>query len=169
VIAAAASGLSGCWFGAPRTTYHVDAPYNFLADAASRGIIPVMVVGEPYPGRRDQVEAALVTAFDRNFKSLNNPFRAMPPTAGPGTKIVVIFNAVGTPAARKVCEDPTQIATEPAKGRTSVAAVYCGDGPYSEYWLSFPTPQSPEDPKFPDMMNRLAYFTVPREANPERG
>ena len=169
LIAAAASGLSGCWFGAPKTTYHVDDPYNFLTAAAMHGIVPVMVVGEPYPDKRDQVEAAVVAAFARNFTTLGTPFRAAPPTPGAGIKVVVIFNAVGTPPARKVCEDPTQVATEAAKARTSAAAVFCGDGPYSEYWLSFPAPQSPEDPKFTDMMNRLAYFAIPREPNPERG
>lgn len=166
---AVTSALAGCVIGAPRTTYHVDHPFQFLAYAASKGIVPVMVVGEPYPGRRELVENVVVQAFSRTFPSFGDVFRAMEPTAGEGTKIVVVFNAPRVPLARVVCADPTRIQTrESGQSRIWVAAIYCGDGPYSEYSMSFPTPQSPEDPKFAEMMGQLAYFTIPREPDPDR-
>jgi hypothetical protein len=164
---AALAGLTGCVIGG-RTIYHVDNPFQFLAHAASQGVIPVMVVGQPYPDRQAQVSAATVEAFERNFRSLGSPFRAAEPEAGTSTKIVVLFNVGDSPLARDICADPTRIVAGPRASRTSVRALYCGDGPYSEYSMSFPTPQSPEDPKFGEMMNKLAYFTVPREPNPER-
>lgn len=167
-LLAITSALAGCVIGAPRTTYHVDDPFSFLAHAASQGVIPVMVVGEPYPGRRDKVEDVVVQAFTRTFASLGHPFRATPPRAGEGTKIVVVFNAARPPLARTVCADPTQFGAGAAQSRTWAAAIYCGDGPYSEYSMSFPTPQSPEDPKFAEMMGQLAYYAIPRERNPDR-
>jgi hypothetical protein len=168
ITGAITGALAGCVIGAPRTTYYVDEPFSFLAYAAAHGIVPIMVVGEPYPGRRAQVEDAVVQAFTRTFASLGTPFRAMAPTAGEGTKIVVVFNAARAPLARHVCADPSQIQTGGPQSRTWTAAVYCGDGPYSEYSMSFPAPQSPEDPKFAEMMAQLAYYTIPRERNPDR-
>lgn len=52
--------------------------------------------------------------------------------------------------------------------RTSVRALYCGDGPYSEYTMSFFAPTSPEEPKFAELMDQLALYLVPRERNPEQ-
>jgi hypothetical protein len=92
----------------------------------------------------------------------------MPPAPGEGTKIVVIFNAGRTPLARTVCADPTRIETGGPQDRLQAAAIYCGDGPYSEYSMSFPTPQSPEDPKFAELMEELAYNAIPRERDPAR-
>jgi hypothetical protein len=127
-----------------------------------------MVVGDPYPGRRPQVERAVLTALDHNFRSLGNPFRAVPPAPGEGTKVVVVFNGGDAMILHGVCNDPTRIGSAPAGPRLTARAVYCGVGPYSEYWMSFPAPGSPDDPQFHDHMARLIYFAVPREMAPSR-
>jgi hypothetical protein len=164
---AAPLAVAGCVMGAPSTRYYVDDPYQFFSYAASRGVIPVIAVGEPYGGRRAEVESAIVGALDRNFPSLGNPFRAAPPTPGEGTKVVVVFNA--SPTSHAVCSDPTRYAGPAATGPTTTAyAVYCGVGPYSDYWLTFPTPASPADPQFHAHMRRLTYFAIPREQDPSR-
>lgn len=165
---AAALALAGCVTGSPMTHYHVDDPYVFFSYAASRGVIPIMVVGEPYPDRRAQVETAVLAALDRNFRSLGNPFRAVPPAASEGTKVVVVFNGSDATILPGACSDPRAAGGGPAGPRLSARAVYCGVGPYSEYWISFPTPGSPEDPQFRDNMSRLVYFAIPREAEPSR-
>lgn len=173
VCAAAVAGLggllAGCVIGG-RTIYHVDDPFQFLAHAARQGTISIMVVGEPYPNKGDQVAAAIASAFDHTFASLGNPFR--PAEAGPAnvSKIVVLFNTAHNISAQTVCADPSKIAAaKPGSGlRTSVRALYCGDGPYSEYTMSFFAPSSPEDEKFAALMRDLALNTVPRERNPDR-
>jgi hypothetical protein len=158
--------VGGCVIGGS-TIYHVDDPFQFLAHAASHGGIAIMVVGDPYPNRQDQVGAAIAAAFDRTFASLGNPFRVAEPSADPVSKIVVLFNA-SNELARTVCADPTKIVTGPTGARMTVRAYYCGDGPYSEYSMSFFPPQSPEDEKFAEFIRQLARFTVPREINPDR-
>lgn len=163
---AAVLTVAGCVTGAPSTQYHVVNPYVFFSHAASRGVIPVMAVGDPYPGRRAQVEAAIVAALDRNFRSFGNPFRAVPPAPGEGTKVVVVFNA--TPLAQGVCGDPSRNGGAPAGATTTAFAVYCGVGPYSEYWMSFPTPPSPDDPQFRAHMLQLTHYAIPREEDPAR-
>lgn len=169
-LAAILGGLGafagGCVIGGS-TIYHVDDPFQFLAHAARHGGIAIMVVGDPYPNRREQVGAAIAAAFDRTFASLGNPFRVAEPSADPVSKIVVLFNA-SNELARTVCADPTGIVTGPTGTRMSVRAYYCGDGPYSEYSMSFFPPTSPEDEKFAELMRQLAYNTVPRERNPDR-
>jgi hypothetical protein len=161
--------MGGCVIGG-QTIYHVDNPFQFLAHAASQGTIAVMVVGDPYPNKGDQVASVIAAAFDRTFASLGNPFRVMP--AGPEkvSKIVVLFNTRHNISAHTVCDDPSEIASgTPGMGmRTSVRAIYCGDGPYSEYWMSFFAPSSPEDEKFAQLMRELALYTVPRERNPSQ-
>lgn len=159
--------MAGCVIGG-RTIYHVDNPFSFLAQAAGQGTVAVMVVGDPYPNRRDQVGGVIADAFDLTFKSLGNPFRVAEPAPGPISKIVVLFNASNATSAQTICNDPAKIATGTSGLRTAVRALYCGDGPYSEYSMSFLTPQSPEDPKFADLMRQLADLTVPREPNPDR-
>lgn len=158
--------VGGCVIGGS-TIYHVDDPFQFFAHAASHGGIAIMVVGDPYPNRKDQVGAAIAAAFDRTFASLGNPFRVAEPSADPVSKIVVLFNA-SRELARTVCADPTKIVTGATGARMSVRAYYCGDGPYSEYSMSFFPPASPEDEKFAELMRQLARFTVPREINPDR-
>jgi len=169
-LAAVAGGIGtligGCVLGGS-TIYHVDDPFQFLAHAASHGGIAIMVVGDPYPNRKDQVGAAIAAAFDRTFASLGNPFRVAEQSADPVSKIVVLFNA-SNELAGVVCADPTKIVTGATGTRMSVRAYYCGDGPYSEYSMSFFPPQSPEDETFADLMRQLARFTVPREINPDR-
>jgi hypothetical protein len=170
VFAAIAAGLTGSMAGCViggSTIYHVDEPFQFLAHAAAHGGIAIMIVGDPYPNRREQVGAALTAAFDRTFASLGNPFRVAEPSADPVSKIVVLFNA-SNELARTVCADPTKIVTGATGTRMSVRAYYCGDGPYSEYSMSFFPPQSPDDEKFAELMRQLARFTVPREINPDR-
>jgi hypothetical protein len=158
--------LGGCVIGGS-TIYHVDDPFQFLAHAAGHGGIAIMVVGDPYPNRRDQVGSVIAEAFDRTFASLGNPFRVAEPSADPVSKIVVLFNAKNE-LARTVCADPTKIVTGSTGTRMSVRAYYCGDGPYSEYSMSFFPPSSSEDEKFAELMRQLAYNTVPREINPDR-
>jgi hypothetical protein len=167
VLAIVVGALTGCVIGG-RTIYYVDDPFQFLAHAAKQGVIPIMIVGDPYPSRGQFVAAALLDAFDRNFKTLGNPFRWVEPDASASSKIVVMFDVATSVRPQTICADPTQLVAGPTKARMSVRALYCGDGPYSEYSMSFPTPQSPEDPKFAEMMNQLAFFTVPRELNPDR-
>jgi hypothetical protein len=158
--------MGGCVIGG-NIIYHVDDPFQFFAHAASHGGIAIMVVGDPYPNRGAQVGAALAAAFDRTFASLNNPFRVAEPSADPVSKVVVLFNA-SNELARNVCADPTKIATAPTGARMKVRALYCGDGPYSEYSMSFFPPSSPEDEKFSELMRQLAYNAVPRERDPAR-
>jgi hypothetical protein len=168
-MAALSAAAAGCVIGG-RTIYHVDNPFQFLAHAASQGTIAVMVVGEPYPNKRDQVGAVIAAAFDRTFASLNNPFRVMAPAGANLSKIVVLFDTANNISAQTVCADPSKIASaKPGTGlRTSVRALYCGDGPYSEYTMSFFAPNSPEDEKFASAMRDLALNTIPRERNPDR-
>jgi hypothetical protein len=158
--------VGGCVIGGS-TIYHVDDPFQFLAHAAGHGGIAIMIVGDPYPNRKDQVGAALAAAFDRTFASLGNPFRVAEPSADPVSKIVVLFNA-SNELARNICADPTKMVGGPTGTRMSVRAVYCGDGPYSEYSMSFFPPSSPEEEKFFELMRQLARFTIPREINPDR-
>ena len=165
---AAALALAGCVTGGPMTHYHVSEPYVFFSYAASRGAIPVMVVGDPYPGRRPQVESVVADALDRNFRFLGNPFRTVPPAPGEGTKVVVIFNGPDSTIVAGACDDPTRMGSGPSGPRTTARALYCGVGPYSEYWMSFPTPASPEDPAFREHMASLIYFGIPREPEPSK-
>jgi hypothetical protein len=171
LLAAVAAGLtgmlSGCVIGG-RTIYYVDDPFLFLAHAAAHGGLAIMVVGDPYPERRDQVNGAVLAAFDRTFASLDHAFRIAEQSADPVSKIVVLFNATNAVSAQTVCADPGKIAFGSAGVRTSVRALYCGDGPYSEYTMSFFILGSPEDETFADMMRQLALNTVPRERNPEQ-
>ena len=163
-----ALGVAGCVTAAPHTTYHVDDPYQFLAYAASRGSVPVMVVGDPYPGRRAEVEQAAVTAFQNNFPSFGKAFQTAAPAAGEGTKVVLVF-ASRPPFAPTACADPTRSAAAGAPGAgMMVSAVYCGVGPYSDYWMSFPAPASPDSPDFRQKLAQLAHHAVPRDINPDR-
>jgi hypothetical protein len=166
-----ASGLTlavaGCVTGAPRTTYHTDDPFSFLAHAASHGGVPVMVVGEPYPGRRADVESAAVAAMQTNFRSLGNAFRAVPPAAGEGTKMVFVFNGRVPTTPQSVCLNPAAAGGAAAPTMT-LNVVYCGVGPYSDYWMSFPAPPAPDSPAFRERVAEVAYYAVPREINPDK-
>ena len=119
---------------------------------------------------RSQVAQVIAAAFDRTFSSLNNPFRAAEASAANVSKIVVLFDTANNISAQTVYADPSKIASaKPGTGsRTSVRALYCGDGPYSEYTMSFFAPNSPEDEKFASLMRDLALNTIPRERNPDR-
>lgn len=125
IFAALGAALAGCVIGG-RTIYHVDDPFVFFAHAASHGGIAVMVVGEPYPNKRDLVAGAIVAAFERTFKSLGTPFRIAEPSADPVSKIVVLFDTANNISAQTVCADPSKIASrKPGTGlRTSVRALY---------------------------------------------
>lgn len=162
-----ALAAAGCVTGAPRTTYHTDNPFSFLAYAASHGGVPVMVVGDPYPGRGAEVERVALAAMESNFRSLGNVFRAVPPAPGEGTKMVFVFNGQVPTTPQSICRDPTTAGGGAAPTMT-LNVVYCGVGPYSDYWMSFPAPASPDSPAFRERVSEVAYFAVPREINPER-
>jgi hypothetical protein len=168
-VSGLAFGLAGCVTGAPTTTYHTDDPYSFLAYYASHGGVPIMVVGDPYPGRRAEVERAAVAAFERNFRSLGDSFRATPPTRGGFNKVVFVFNRPTPATVQSVCRDPAEAGGGGATQTMTVAVVYCAtDTPFSDYWMTFPTPSAPSDPVFQQRLAEVAYFAVPREINPAK-
>lgn len=167
-VTAMALATGGCVIGSG-TLYHTDNPYQFFTYAAAHGGVPAMVVGDPYPGRRAQVESAAVAALERNFPSLGKAFWATPAARGDGTtKVVLMFNPPGIPLAAAVCADPTAVQSGPGGPRMTVDVVYCGVGPYSESWQSFDTPADPETPLFRDRLMQVVYDAVPRRRNPDR-
>ena len=166
--AAVALALGGCVTGSG-TVYHIDDPYQFFAYSAAHGGIPVVIVGNPYPDRRPQVEAASVAALERNFPSLRG-FRPVAAAPGEGTKVVLMFDPPNAPHASIVCRDPSSVSSGPgaSAARMTIGAVYCGVGPYSEAWLSFDRPAAPDSPQFTKMMNQIVSDAVPRRRDPKR-
>lgn len=167
----AAVGLTGCLVSTG-TIYHIDDPYQFLSRAASRGAIPVMILGEPYPGRQVAVEAAVLDALDQNFRSFNKPFRVVPPGAGLSNGIVVLLSAADVksrPLAAAVCANPARPGLVVSQGANlDVGVVYCVDGPASEAWAWLAKPAAPETGEFQDAISRAIYEGLPREIEPSR-
>jgi hypothetical protein len=167
---AATAALSGC-LSSTGTIYHTDDPYSFFKRAANRGTVPVMVLGDPYPGRRAGVETAVLSALDRNFKSFGNPFRVVPPTPGTSSRVVVLFTAPGArPLADAVCRDASQpgLVAGPTADQIYMGAIYCADGPASEAWVWLAKPAGPEAPEFQEAMTSLINYALPREIDPTR-
>lgn len=164
----AAVALAGC-VTSSGTNYNVVDPYLFFSRAARGGNFPVMIVGEPYPGRQPAVEAQVLSSLDRSFKSFGNPFKVVPPANSLSSRLVIVFNAPGRPLPQTSCANTTTLGggVAPSAGGTlSASAVYCGDGPYSSTWISVDAPASPDSAEFAAAMDILIREALPRDPNP---
>jgi hypothetical protein len=162
--------LAGC-VTSSGTTYHIDDPYLFFNSAGRAGAFPIVIVGQPYPGRQAGVEAAVIDGFSRNFSSFPRP--AVSTTAGAqNQRLVIVFNAPGRPLPRDICQRTSQIGAGvgAAAGSTvDASAVYCGGAdPYSSAWVSIPTPGGPETAEFRDAMVTLVREALPRQEDPAK-
>jgi len=167
-IAVAATALAGCVLSSG-TRYHVVDPYLFFDRAARGGQFPVVVIGEPFPGKQPYVEAAIIDAMNRQFPRAGGSFGAVQDAGGLHSRYVVVFNAPGRPLAQSICANTASIAPGVGTGAGDTiyaSAAYCGDGPYSSSWVSFPNPGSPDSPEFHDAMMRLVMESIPREPDP---
>ncbi|MCD6073662.1 MAG: hypothetical protein K0Q70_545 [Rhodospirillales bacterium] len=165
-----AVALVGC-VTSSGTTYHIDDPYLFFNSAGRAGGFPIVIVGQPYPGRQPGVEAAVVNAFSSNFGTFPKP--AISTTAGvQNQRLVIVFNAPGRPLPRDICQRTSQIGAGvgAAAGSTvDASAVYCGGAdPYSSAWVSVPTPGGPETAEFRDAMATLVRDAIPRREDPSK-
>ena len=170
LAAGAAVALTGC-VTSSGTTYHTDNPFLFFNSAGRAGAFPIVLVGQPYPGRQPGVEAAVVDGFSRTFSTFPKP--AISTTVDVRhQRLVVVFNAPGRPLPHDVCERTSQMAggVGGSAGTTvDVSGVYCGGAePYSSAWVSIPTPAGPESAEFRDAMATLVRDAIPREINPSR-
>ena len=158
--------LGGCLTGSG-TVYDIDDPYLFLAYAASKGSVPVVVVSEPGTGTRRQVEQTAIRALQAQFPGQAAAFQPATPAAGEGTKIVLMFNIGTNPVAQDICRDPTRF-QGPVAPMSSAGVVYCGVGPYSEAWLKTDAPVTVDSPEFAAVITRLINDGVPRRRDPKR-
>ena len=170
LAAGVAVALTGC-VTSSGTTYHTDNPYLFFNSAGRAGAFPIVVVGQPYPGRQPGVEAAVVDGFSRTFSTFPKP--AISTTADVRhQRFVIVFNAAGRPLPRDICQRTSQMAggVGASAGTTvDVSGVYCGGAePYSSAWVSIPTPSGPDTAEFRDAMETLVREAIPREIDPSR-
>ena len=163
-----AAALAGCTMSSG-TTYHIDNPFLFFNSAARGGNFPIVIVGQPYPGRQAGVEAAVSEGFSRTFSTFPKPVIAQTDDVR-WQRLVVLFNA-GRPLAQDVCRRANQMAggVGSAGDKVSAVAVYCGGTePYSSAWIDVPAPSGPETAEFRDAMTRLVREAIPREMDPSR-
>jgi len=165
-----AAALAGC-VTSSGTTYHIDDPYLFFNSAGRAGGFPIVLIGQPYPGRQPGVEAAVVEGFSRNFSTYPKPAIAAQDDIRT-QRLVVLFNVPGRPLPQSVCQRANQIGAGvgAAAGATvEASAVYCGGAePYSSAWISIPTPAGPETAEFRDAMVTLIRDALPRQEDPSR-
>ncbi len=170
VAAGFAVALAGC-VTSSGTTYHIDDPYLFFNNAGRAGGFPIVVVGQPYPGRQPGVDAALVESFSRNFSTFPKPTIAATDDIRT-QRLVVVFNVPGRPLAQNICRGANQLAAGAggsAGSTVAASAVYCGGGePYSSAWISIPAPAGPETAEFRDAMTTLIRDALPRQEDPSR-
>jgi hypothetical protein len=169
LAAGVAVALTGC-VTSSGTTYHIDDPYLFFGSAARSGAFPVVILGQPYPGRQPAVEAAVADGFSRTFNTFPRP--AMVPSADVRSqRLVVVFNVPGHPLPRDICEKTAQMTggTGGAGDTVSASAVYCGGvEPYSSAWVALPAPAGPDTAEFRNAMATLIREAIPREIDPSR-
>jgi hypothetical protein len=162
--------LAGC-VTSSGTTYHTDDPYRFFNSAGRAGGFPIVVVGQPYPGRQPGVEAAVVDGFSRAFSTF--PTAAIARVDDIRTqRLVIVFNVPGRPLPQSVCQKGSQIGAgvgASAGSAVDASAVYCGGAePYSSAWISLPTPAGPETAEFRDAMATLIREALPRDEDPSK-
>lgn len=170
MAAGVAVSLAGC-VTSSGTNYHIDDPYLFFNIAGRSGGFPIVLIGQPYPGRQPGVEAAVVDGFARNFSTYPKPVIASVDDIRT-QRLVIIFNMPGRPLPLTICQRPGQIGAgigASAGATVEATAVYCGGAePYSSSWVSLATPAGPETAEFRDAMTTLIREALPREMDPSR-
>jgi len=170
MVAGFAAALAGC-VTSSGTTYHADDPFLFFSSAGRAGAFPVVIVGQPYPGRQPVVEAAVAEGFSQTFSTFPKP--AITSIDDIRTqRLVILFNAPGRPLPRDICQRANQMAGGlggSAGASVEASAVYCGGAePFSSAWISLPTPAGPETAEFRRAMETLIREALPREIDPSR-
>lgn len=167
LAATSALVLAGCVISSG-TRYHIIDPYQFF-NRSARGGLPVVIAGQPYPGRQAGVEAAVVAGFGATYSTFAKPV-ITPAASAVGDRLVILFNVPGRPLAQSICAGSATMGSGAgaAAGQTVYAsAAFCGGAePYSSAWIEFPNPGGPESPAFIEAMTTLVREAAPRDPDP---
>ena len=155
------SGLGGC-LTSSGTVYYTDEPFQYLAYAASKGALPVMVTGAASIEQRTKVEASAIKALKSQYPTLADAFQPAAAVPGQSNKVIVLVNASGYANATAVCLDPTQIPATSNPNVNSAGLVYCGVGPYSEAWIKLDASGNADMAEFDHDIAMLVHDGVPR-------
>lgn len=137
---------------------------SFFAYGASRGEMLAVVAGNPFPVSKDVLEQAVTDAMQGNHYGPITHFSANPgPGADRNSRVVVAFNTPKAMHPHKLCENPTAVPStgqEPGKLHADVA--FCVESDlYSNVNVSIPAVDSPNDPRFRNMIASAMWSLIP--------
>jgi hypothetical protein len=116
--------------------------------AAARGEMPTVIIGDPFPGARKELEHAVSAALGHHYHGPPTRFTSRI-AADPGTRhrLIVMFDPPKALPSAALCGDTKALAVPTSVGASRVLAVFCDRGViYSEATAGGPAPASPDDP-----------------------
>ena len=97
--------LTGCvtYIGNGGMADTVGSHLNYVTKS---GRLAVMVLGDPVPGKRAEIEAMVISALDNNFATLKTTFVATKLIVPPPDKILFVFDPEITALGSEMCHAP---------------------------------------------------------------
>ncbi len=131
--------------------------------AASSGEMATVIIGNPFGGAQQQVDAAVLAALSGSYIGPQVRFTNTPsPQAPAGYEIVVLLDGPPGMAAKTLCTDRARAAPVPSPGSTTVVIAFCaGTTTMSAAAGRTSKIASPDDPAFRTLLLRTMMMVIP--------
>ena len=128
------------------------------------GVMPVIIVGSPFPLPKPAVEQSVTAAMQGRVNGPPVRFVAVATSAMPeGYAVVALFNAGPGTSASLLCAQRGLLEPPPRSGRTTLLMAFCGNADARSWAYSTTGPvASPDDPLFQELIARTTFALLPR-------
>ena len=158
-----AAVLSGCSGTVMQSRIDRPGADQFFRYGAAPGEMKAVVVGNPFPVPKQEVDQAVVDAMQRNHNGPMTHFSTNPgPEAHKDYRIVMAFNTPTAFQPENLCKAPDTIPSGKDVKDLKLLAGFCvGDTLYSRAKVSATSISSPSDPRFKGMVQTAMRELVP--------
>jgi len=162
--------LAGCASQVTTQTSHdvyfrAGVPSEFGYAGGETGLMPVIILGNPFPLPKAAVDQSVVAAMQGKVNGPPVRFVAVPALSLPsGYAVVALLNAAPGTSANLLCAQRGLLEPPPPRSeRTTVLMAFCGNADARSWAFSTTGPVgSPEDPLFQDLIARTTFALLPR-------
>ena len=152
--------LTGCvtYIGNGGMADSVGSHLNYVTKS---GRLAVMVLGDPVPGKRAEIEAMVISALDNNFATLKTTFVATKLIVPAPDKILFVFNPEITALASEMCHAPAAAKAGNQGAKMRIGVIFCSGRARSQIWASLDRISSVDDLLLAEVIDGLAFRLIP--------
>ena len=143
--------------------FRAGVPSEFGYASGEAGLMPVLIVGNPFPLPKPAVDQSIVAAMQGKVNGPPVRFVAVPASSLPaGYAVVVLLNAAPGTSANLLCAQRGLLEPPPRSGATTLLMAFCGNANARSWAYSTTGPTaSPEDPLFQELIARTTFALLP--------